>query len=502
MNDQLHDVLTRLADRAGPVSVDPLLWSRASRIRRRRQVFTTVAAGLAVVTLLGGIVLATGVLGTVPPPVDRPNTPDLIKIDGISGDGGLRLEKNLAIGRASVAIVNDTDVFVVTVDDGVAHRLALPGFDAPLYARRDDRPEVLSLSPDGTKLIWAWNEPFVQPPATYGSRSVCGPPGEGWVESGARLLDLTTGAIDTYPSGPDDIGVTTQLGRSNWNFRWSPDSRLVAFDEGVGSPGDPNEVWDGQVLDTTKKVTWPRLGRQLNPRPIPEMRTAAPAVNNSGVVAWVSTPELRSQPQLDKQSLMTSTEDTRPLPLPVVAAGWGSGRFSPDGQTLLVESRGLSNRLLAMAPSRADGRRQLLLGGDLPSEQARTELLGWVGADKVLAVVHEASDNNTAWNADADLALLTLDLDAGTADVAVIGHVDAGDTGSAFSYATDLLTLDFPTNASGEPRSQEPGPAKNSEDLDIRGLADQPWQSLAAIGLAFGAALGAGLAAILRRNRP
>ena len=97
--------------------------------------FTAVAAALVVVALLGGIVLATGVLGTAPPPVDRPNPPNPIEIEGISGDGGLRLEKDLAIGRASVAIVNDTGAFVVTADDGVAHRLALPGFDAPLNAR-------------------------------------------------------------------------------------------------------------------------------------------------------------------------------------------------------------------------------------------------------------------------------------------------------------------------------------------------------------------------------
>ena len=98
-----------------------------------------------------------------------------------------------------------------------------------------------------------------------------------------------------------------------------------------------------------------------------------------------------------------------------------------------------------MSPGRADSARQLLLEGDLPSEQVRTELLGWVDADQILAVVHEATDN-TAWDADADLALLTLDLDAGTADVAVVGRVDAGDTGSAFSFATDLLAVDIPTS--------------------------------------------------------
>jgi hypothetical protein len=145
---------------------------------------------------------------------------------------------------------------------------------------------------------------------------------------------------------------------------------------------------------------------------------------------------------------MTSTDGAQEHPLPVAATGWGSGRFSPNGQTLLVESRGLSNRLLTRSPGQADGGRQLLLEGDLPSEQVKSQLLGWVGADQILAVVHEASDK-AAWDADADLALLTLNLDAGTADVAVVGSVDEGDTGSLFSYATDLLAADIPTNDPG-----------------------------------------------------
>src|SRR5688500_2390068 len=135
MSDQLRDVLTRVADRAGPASVDPLLWEKASRARRRRDGVTVAAVVLVVVALLGGIAAAAGLLRNAPPPVDRPDPPKLIDIQGIAGDGGLRREKDLAIGRASVAIANDTGAFVVTADDGVAHRVALPGFDAPLYAR-------------------------------------------------------------------------------------------------------------------------------------------------------------------------------------------------------------------------------------------------------------------------------------------------------------------------------------------------------------------------------
>jgi hypothetical protein len=493
MTEQLRDVLTRVADRSGPVSVDPSLWSRAVRTRRRRQGFTAAAAVLLVITLVGGIVLATGVHRTASPPVDRPDRHDPIEIVGIAGDGGLRLEKDLAIGRGSVAIVNDTAAFVVTADDGVAHRLALPGFDAPLYARAAaesgaDLSEMLSLSPDGTKLIYAWHEPFVPQP-TRCSRSVCGEPGEGWVQSGARLLDLTTGVLDTYPSRPDELSWTSQLSRTNSGFRWSADSRLVAFYEGAGGPAAPTESWGGRILDTTQKVRWSEGGLQLNPRSVDEMSglpdSAAPALDNAGQAAWVNTPVLRGEPQLEKQSLMTSTDGARPQPLPVGTAGWGSGRFSPDGQTLLLEPAGLDDRILAIDPGRPDSARQLLLKGELPSDSVRTELVGWVGTDQALATVHQASGTGS-WEGDADLALLNLDLDARTADVTVVGRVDTGDTGSAFSLAGDLLAVDLSANDSESPMAEAPGPAKDSAGssaLDRTGLSDHPWPALAALGL-------------------
>jgi hypothetical protein len=206
------------------------------------------------------------------------------------------------------------------------------------------------------------------------------------------------------------------------------------------------------VLDTTRKVRWSEDGPQLNPRSFAEMRggpeATAPALNNAGQAAWVSTPVLRGKPQLEKQSLMTTEDGARQQSLPVAAAGWDSGRFSPDGQTLLVETAGPSDWVLAIEPGRPGSARQLLLTGDLPSDRVRTELVGWVGADEVLVAVHQADGAGTL-EADADLAVLTLDLDARTADVAVVGRVDAGDTGSAFSYAHDLLAVDLPTNGSG-----------------------------------------------------
>ena len=188
----------------------------------------------------------------------------------------------------------------------------------------------------------------------------------------------------------------------------------------------------------------------------------------------------------------------RPQPLPDDAI-WGGARFFPDGQTLLVESAGLSDRVLAVDPGRADSARQLRLEGDLPSEQVRTQLLGWVGPDKVLAAVHQATGAGT-WQADADLAVLTLDLDAGTADVAVVGHVHAGDTGSAFSFATDLLAVDIPTDEPEGPGADNPAAATEptGTSTDHTDFSEQPWLLLGAASLVLGAAL---VALTLRRKR-
>jgi hypothetical protein len=178
---------------------------------------------------------------------------------------------------------------------------------------------------------------------------------------------------------------------------------------------------------------------------------------------------------------------------------WAGARFSADGQTLLVELTGLSDEVLAFDPDRPQKARPLLLEGDLPSDQVKTDLLGWIASDQVLATVHEASGTKR-WQADADLAVLTLDLDAGTANVAVVGHVNPGDTGSAFSVATELLAVDIPTNHSRGPRADDPaaGTEPTGTSTDHTDSSEQPWLLLGAATLVLGAAL---VARALRRKR-
>ena len=200
---------------------------------------------------------------------------------------------------------------------------------------------------------------------------------------------------------------------------------------------------------------------------------------------------------------MTETDGApRPQPLPVRRRRLGKRPVLPRRTNPADRVRGAERPVAGRRPPAGPTvPASCCSEGDLPSEQVRTQLLGWVGADKMLAVVHEATGTGT-WHADADLALLTLDLDAGTADVAVVGRVDAGDTGSAFSYATDLLAVDIPTDEPAKPMVDERQVRRGTRTIRPPWTATDsptspgcPW---AAVGLALGAAL---LVMILRRKR-
>ena len=177
----------------------------------------------------------------------------------VPGKGGLRLEKDLAIGRASVALANPTGAFVISAGDGVYHRLALPGYDARLYNHQ--RPG-LALSPDGWKLAYAWHGPtrLMNPGESY----------DGLIQAKFRLVDLRTGRIS--PIEPHVPGLRSPLAWLAWNPRWSPDSRFVVSDLTL-TFGDDNGIktdWyehnsesesSVQRLDASQERTWTAKGR-------------------------------------------------------------------------------------------------------------------------------------------------------------------------------------------------------------------------------------------------
>jgi len=54
MADQLRDLMTRLAEEAGPVPQDPTLWHRARRSRRRDQWLAASAVAAVLLALVAG----------------------------------------------------------------------------------------------------------------------------------------------------------------------------------------------------------------------------------------------------------------------------------------------------------------------------------------------------------------------------------------------------------------------------------------------------------------
>lgn len=142
----LRTSLHRVADAVEPLPVADDLWRRGQAARRRGQALV-VAAVLAVLASLGGVVTLVSTdrevrTATAPVP-DGGAIPS--RIDDVPED--LEMTTDLAVGRASAAFISATgDVVVITATDGVPHRLALPGWDR---TRR-----VMALSADGRMLAY------------------------------------------------------------------------------------------------------------------------------------------------------------------------------------------------------------------------------------------------------------------------------------------------------------------------------------------------------------
>lgn len=145
----LHDELSRLADTAPRPDIDHTLWDRGRALRRRDRLIAS-ALVLVMVVILGG--LASIVLGTpraVAPAGDTvPGGAIPSRIENIPADLTGPLEKDLAIGQASVAYISDNGVPVaIGATDGRYHLLDLPELPT--------ETGPTALSPDGRRLAWA-----------------------------------------------------------------------------------------------------------------------------------------------------------------------------------------------------------------------------------------------------------------------------------------------------------------------------------------------------------
>ncbi|MET0524960.1 MAG: hypothetical protein ABWZ91_09170 [Nocardioides sp.] len=424
MSDQLRDLLSRVADDAPTALPDPTLWRRARRARARNRALA-VGAVAATVAVIATVIVQGQRLSSDPDPAPNPAEPRLLSVHGVVADGGLRLERDLAVGQATAAVTNDTDVFVVTADDGVYHRLRLPGYDPALHDGSLDgaeRPGV-ALSPDGRRLAYAWHAPIpTDHPAWEESYRV---------PSGVRVLDLTTGAFafedEVPPFLPHHTIWTVELAS---HLRWSSDGRYVVYHNSFGVyHGDWTMEGSGvEVLDTTGQAGWVQgladsLGRQMgNPVLGPHTPFVSPwggaIVIGDRLFAWHPDGNATGPPM-------------------AIGDGWGSGAFATSRRALLGPL-GVGDSLLDLDLQTRQQIELRVLDTQRWPEGATIELLGTTDPDAVIASVRRATDGEVA--DDADLVVFDLSRSGDEPVATVVGHV-TDTSGSAFSFATDLVAL-------------------------------------------------------------
>ena len=110
MSDQLRDLLSRVADDAPAPRPDPTLWRRARRARTRNRALA-VGAVAATVAVIATVAVQGQRLSSDPDPAPNPPEHRLTSVHGVVGDGGLRLERDLAVGQATAVVTNDSNTW-------------------------------------------------------------------------------------------------------------------------------------------------------------------------------------------------------------------------------------------------------------------------------------------------------------------------------------------------------------------------------------------------------
>lgn len=398
MTDRMHDLLDRLAEEAPPPRMDPGLFRRAQRARRRdRVVAGAVAAGVVVAVAAGSAGLGSMVLrgDGAPATTDRaPAMPTRIHAVPQHVDD---VETDLAVGITAAAFYDHGPAAVlVSAVDGSYQRVDLPTQDERRMSW--SRGGSMSLSPDGTRLAFAWHAPL---PARSGPH----------VPSGVAVADLRTGEVRRFER-PGDRGVMVA------NLSWSPDGRYLGYGVFV------QRVWD-RGMSESRVYRTERLDLETG-RAVRVPLGAAegtPAVANDGRVAMA---ESGSAGWWDPRAEPAVTDLAGRLRAHVSSAAW-----SPSGRHLALGSfSGARGRVVVLEPG-TDPLRTIESG-----DSGGNRVLGWVDETR-LAVLHTVEGEATG-------TLQVVPADGVAEEPGVV--VDLG-WSSGHTFATDLLaepTREFP----------------------------------------------------------
>ena len=419
MSDQLPGLMSRIADQAGQVPNDPTLWDRARRARRDRRRLRAAAAGALVLALLA--VLTVAGLGTDrvadPPPVEQPDNqrhgPGIPStIHGVSGTGGLELERDLGVGQAAVALSTSSGVFVVTAADGAYHRVRLAGFHPELHSAA---LAGLALSPDGRRLAWTWQGPP-------------GPDGSDYAW-GLRVADLTTGDVRKVRAAVSfNAGVLS-------NPRWSPDGRYVVMDEVFGV-GQVDGVW---VPPPDAGYAIEYFGAVLDVRRMRLTSIVGSYLDGSPYDAWVVAPTRRAYRVVGDRLLTWAHargEAWHRTTLATGVSGASTGRISGDGRWLLLSGRdGSTGVALVDLDAPGPGTPVTRVG-----TRAEIDVIGWTDDRHVLALEGPVEGDRHLIRLAIEPAPADLESATGPVRLEVerLGSLVGADAGTSVSVAVDL----------------------------------------------------------------
>jgi WD40-like Beta Propeller Repeat len=288
---------------------------------------------------------------------------------------------------------------LVSAMDGRYHRVHLPGLNVFAYMIEH---RMMALSPDGTKLAYAWNAAV---PETDNPR----------VPSGVAVVDLMTGDVRRY-ARPGGRGVEAGC------VSWSPNGRFLTY------ALTNRKVWDGSSADGEMRIE--RLDLRDGAATVIAFPRAdgSPAVSDDGRVgvvgfdfAWTWDPDRRPQ--------LTRVEVGQPM---------GTVAWSPDGARIAIGSDDLNEDApIVVVDPRDDSRRNV----DRPG---LNQVAAWLD-DSRIAVLH-ADPQAVGAESETDVpdrSLQVVDVDHGT----VRTRLPLGQASDEYTFATALLqrpSRDFP----------------------------------------------------------